>query len=39
MKILKTIFFYGKHLILTPLKETEARISISCLVCATELTQ
>ena len=35
----KCQLFYGKHSIVAPLKWTENHFSISCLVCATELTQ
>ena len=35
----KCQIFYGKHFILTPFKGAENRFSISCLVCATELTK
>ena len=35
----KCQFFYGKHFIMTPFKRTENRFSISCLICATKLTQ
>ena len=39
MKILNAKYFYGKHCILTPFKGTDNHFSITCLVCATELTQ
>ena len=39
MKILIAKFLTGNTSFSTPFKEAENRFSISCLVCATELTQ